>query len=471
MKEKPLDDPLSWRFWGGIHGFDQTLWQANNYWAVGEPTKAVPYWDQCQHGSWYFLPWHRGYIWAFEAVVRAEVVKLGGDPGWTLPYWDYFKPDQNGLPVEFTSADWPEGQGDNPLYVPQRYGPNGDGNVFIDLSVVNLDSMGDDEFTGADGGTPPGFGGPDTGFHHSRGQHGGLETQPHDNAHVSIGGSFDPSKPEGLMSRPQTAALDPIFWLHHCNIDRLWEVWLRANPNHHNPPESKWLNGPKSTGAEQFILPMPNGESWKFAPKDVVDIGKLGYAYADTTSIEVPARAEARMRALGAPLRGDIQMARSQTELLGANAGAVQFIGQSISTTVAMDSLVRKRVTANLEAVVAGESDTPGKVFLALEHVRAKRDALVFDVYIHANGLEAAGEDAGLKAGSIALFGVTAASQEEDGHAGEGNSYSIDISGIIDSLHLAGSLSDKVRVTLVSRYPIPEDVGLSIERIGIYRQG
>ncbi|KZE87238.1 hypothetical protein AWB61_12920 [Chromobacterium sp. F49] len=164
-------------------------------------------------------------------------------------------------------------------------------------------------------------------------------------------------------------------------------------------------------------------------------------------------------------------MARSQTELLGANAGAVQFIGQSISTTVAMDSLVRKRVTANLEAVVAGESDTPGKVFLALEHVRAKRDALVFDVYIHANGLEAAGEDAGLKAGSIALFGVTAASQEEDGHAGEGNSYSIDISGIIDSLHLAGSLSDKVRVTLVSRYPIPEDVGLSIERIGIYRQG
>ena len=20
------------------------------------------YWTQCQHGSWYFLPWHRGYL-------------------------------------------------------------------------------------------------------------------------------------------------------------------------------------------------------------------------------------------------------------------------------------------------------------------------------------------------------------------------------------------------------------------------
>jgi len=25
------------------------------------------YWSECQHGSWYFLPWHRGYLIAFEA--------------------------------------------------------------------------------------------------------------------------------------------------------------------------------------------------------------------------------------------------------------------------------------------------------------------------------------------------------------------------------------------------------------------
>ena len=44
----------------------------------------------------------------------------------------------------------------------------------------------------------------------------------------------------GLMTDPNTAALDPIFWLHHANIDRLWEVWNiggGAKPDH-----QRWLD-------------------------------------------------------------------------------------------------------------------------------------------------------------------------------------------------------------------------------------
>src|SRR3546814_10417966 len=37
------------------------------------------------------------------------------------------------------------------------------------------------------------------------------------------------------MGNVPTAAQYPIFWLHHCNIDRLWESWCRlpgrSNPN------------------------------------------------------------------------------------------------------------------------------------------------------------------------------------------------------------------------------------------------
>ena len=47
--------------------------------------------------------------------------------------------------------------------------------------------------------------------------------------HVLVGGSDPNSNLPGLMSDPDTAGLDPIFWLHHANIDRLWEVW-RQNP-------------------------------------------------------------------------------------------------------------------------------------------------------------------------------------------------------------------------------------------------
>src|SRR5690348_12431538 len=61
------------------------------------PTSPLPtqgtrdlYWDQCQHGSWYFLPWHRGYLMALEAQLRADIVSLGGPADWALPYRNYF---------------------------------------------------------------------------------------------------------------------------------------------------------------------------------------------------------------------------------------------------------------------------------------------------------------------------------------------------------------------------------------------
>lgn len=168
MKSRPLNDPTAWRFFGAIHGFDQGLWQQLGYLS---PTDPMPsdgdvnaYWSECQHGSWYFLPWHRGYLIAFEAIVRDAVVKLGGPADWALPYWNYFKPNQNALPAAFASADWPDGSGDNPLFVQQRYGPNNDGNVFVPVDQISLNALADPDFTGVASGGSPGFGGVNTGF-------------------------------------------------------------------------------------------------------------------------------------------------------------------------------------------------------------------------------------------------------------------------------------------------------------------
>ena len=46
-----------------------------------------------------------------------------------------------------------------------------------------------------------------------------VESKPHNFVHTDIGQNT------GLMADPGVAARDPIFWLHHSNIDRLWEVW------------------------------------------------------------------------------------------------------------------------------------------------------------------------------------------------------------------------------------------------------
>jgi tyrosinase len=73
MMARTLDDTASWWFFAAIHG--EYVTAANNPgkfpgWAfipgVPEvPTTPLPstnavetYWDQCQHQSWFFPPWH-----------------------------------------------------------------------------------------------------------------------------------------------------------------------------------------------------------------------------------------------------------------------------------------------------------------------------------------------------------------------------------------------------------------------------
>src|SRR5262245_35997951 len=79
MKTLEPADPLGWRYHAAIHGIDVELWTRFGYLANGQPLPNLfdTVWNQCQHQSWYFLPWHRAYLASFEAVVRATIVKLG----------------------------------------------------------------------------------------------------------------------------------------------------------------------------------------------------------------------------------------------------------------------------------------------------------------------------------------------------------------------------------------------------------
>jgi len=80
MKARALADPTSWRFYGGIHGFNSQLWQIDGYLSGSDqmPTsqQQATFWRQCQHGSWYFLPWHRGYLLALEANIPAAAAHV-----------------------------------------------------------------------------------------------------------------------------------------------------------------------------------------------------------------------------------------------------------------------------------------------------------------------------------------------------------------------------------------------------------
>jgi tyrosinase len=237
MKNRPITDPTSWKYQAAIHGFSlnpQLL--AGVHWKQWTKNQTLPkaqeqatFWAQCQHGTWYFLPWHRMYLGFFEEIVRKTVADLGGPADWALPYWNYNQGLASGkLPVAFTQTKLPDGSA-NPLLEPMRDAGN-NGQPFLPASDVSLKAaFQDHQFASPTNGAAAGFGGPVTNFHHSGGSHGALESKPHDLVHVDVG---------GLMGDPGTAAYDPIFWLHHANIDRLWEVWLKAAAVNKNPPAS-----------------------------------------------------------------------------------------------------------------------------------------------------------------------------------------------------------------------------------------
>ena len=67
-----------------------------------------------------------------------------------------------------------------------------------------------------------------TDIHPGQGELTSLESI-HDGVHVDVGGS-------GHMGDPAVAAFDPIFWLHHCNVDRLLALWQAVYPNTYVSP-------------------------------------------------------------------------------------------------------------------------------------------------------------------------------------------------------------------------------------------
>ncbi|OZG75462.1 tyrosinase [Hahella sp. CCB-MM4] len=61
--------------------------------------------------------------------------------------------------------------------------------------------------------------------------------QPHNDVHLAVGGFDIPGQGEsgqvadanGDMGENNTAALDPIFFFHHCNVDRMFWLWQKQN--------------------------------------------------------------------------------------------------------------------------------------------------------------------------------------------------------------------------------------------------
>ncbi|KAF5988305.1 di-copper centre-containing protein [Fusarium bulbicola] len=120
----------------------------------------------------------------------------------------------------------------------------------------------------------------------------------HDSLHSWCGGGTirvgnDNTFLNGQMSDPAVAAFDPIFWLHHCNIDRLFAMWQIL---HDDDKGNTWFDGsdPRDKDEGNFAIPRQQidkpdsplkpflkstGEEDYYTSNDIRDVTPLGYTY------------------------------------------------------------------------------------------------------------------------------------------------------------------------------------------------
>jgi len=193
------------------------------------------------HYGWYFLPWHRGYLWTLEEKIR----RLTGEKSFALPYWDWTKSPR--IPSAFFGDNNPMEDGTR-LYGPYDTIPAD----FLDLRGVLTAPVFHN------------FGGYDSSRSNAPKIEGILENSSHNNVHNWIGGN---------MASFSGAGFDPIFYTHHNMIDRVWNMWKARDPkNNVDPTDDEFLS-------YEFQFFGASGDVESYKVKDLLDSHKLGYEF------------------------------------------------------------------------------------------------------------------------------------------------------------------------------------------------
>ena len=464
MKTRPITDPTSWRYQAAIHDYTP---QRDPFRIAGEhlPSSAdqARFWRRCQHGSWFFLPWHRAYLLFFERIVASTVTALGGPAGWTLPYWNYSDPANAGartLPLAFQQPKLPDGT-PNALFVPSpNRAPAANSNQTVgtpDDADIS-DCLGKSDFVNT--GVVQQFGGGPTGFSHGGGVMGACELGPHGSMHGAVGG------PSGWMSAFDTAALDPIFWLHHANIDRLWELWRRQSTSHTDPAQALWRSG------VTFFFHDEHGTQVTVKSQQMVDLADpfLDYEYQGMPPKPAPV---ARPLIPAGPKLG-ITMTQRQTipEMVGATSGSIT-LGSEPGTAHLTIAAPAGPAAGHMIGAIAAPERT---VHLVLENVQAPAYPIeTYQVYVNLPENANPEEQQDLKAGILPRFGIVEASQSDNEHGGAGVNLSYDITKIVKTLESRNAWDPaQLRVAFIpvrtpgDREGDPAIVQVRVGRVSLY---
>lgn len=401
MKGRAETNPTSWLYQANIHGTFTT------------PVQTA--WNTCKHNNLFFISWHRIYLHYFERILRAA----SGSPSFALPYWNYFDATARQIPLAYRSP----ADATNPLYESNRGATMGGGGS-LPLSAV--------DHTSAFANVPFGDFSPD------------LEGTPHGVVHGTIGGG---------MGSFQRAGRDPVFWLHHCNIDRLWNRWISQGGGRTNPVgDASWMN-------TLFTFFDETGTQVQMSGSQVVNAAsQLNYCYDEERRYIF--KFDPRLIVIKQWLR-DILAASVRMELSAKVARIV----------LKLDDKARAEISKAI-AVRANDPKAP-QLILDFEGVEGKAPEGYFEVYANLPaGLQNPDYRSPYYVGNLHFFGLDS---EHSGQGHEKPQFRMRLTNHLRRMSARKLLNDKeLTLTFVGRgaisaqgrqLPLSSDARVRVERV------
>ncbi|KAH9950601.1 tyrosinase [Amylocystis lapponica] len=324
---------ISWFQIGGIHGLPHVQWNAS-----GTDKSVSEAWGgYCTHGSVLFPTWHRPYTALFEQVLQQHAIGIAeqyptdcdawNSAAMTLraPFWDWAS--QSLLPPEVISCETveiitPASGGkkvfvDNPLmkYKFHPIDPSFPASAKIWPATLRYPTSPGKDATSnvkrleralvkAGPGLRSGIynlmarvSDWEAFSNHTPGDGGNATTSLegiHDSVHILVGGQSGSGTTayEGHMSDPAIAGFDPIFFMHHCNVDRmlsLWaaihpEVWVTEGPAN----DGTWTITETSTvGDDTGLSPFWNSQEGYWKSTELKKTSDLGWTYPEFNGLDM----------------------------------------------------------------------------------------------------------------------------------------------------------------------------------------
>lgn len=345
LQARPTSDPYSYFQLAAIHGLPSASWEA-----VMGSASASHTGGYCHHLDTLFLPWHRPYLYIFEQ----ELIKIAANiaarynatfrPRYRaaarqlrLPYWDWADRETSvsGIPSIFvdskvvvreptlgvTAVNNPLAYYTFPSDVDAVFGNGTKQKIWggkvnrtmrhpDDFEYMNVTSLNGTILSLASkGGWTKQlyviFMARDWPCFYLSGvrciNFNSLEAL-HGSVHVAIGGQ------SGDMTFTPISSFDPIFFFHHCNVDRQLAMWQLLNPNTPWPTAATTMgtfavpsDSIVDSSSQLYPFLKPNSTRC-YSSADVVDWQVFNYTYPEVMDLPSPASMWNRVTNLYGPL-------------------------------------------------------------------------------------------------------------------------------------------------------------------------